>query len=150
MALFDFLKRKRKKEEPASTAARQGGHAEAKKDGMPAPEKKGVRERASLAESRRVRTVSERMLSDVIRPHVTERSRKMSQEGVYVFRVGEESTKHTIKEAIEALYHVAVTRVRVLRIPSKPRRRGLTQGTKKGYKKAAVILRKGEHIELFS
>lgn len=128
MALFDFLKRKREKE--------------AKKDIMPAPEKKGMRER--------VRTVSERMLSDVIRPHVTERSRKMSQEGVYVFRVGEEATKHTIKEAIEALYHVAVTRVRVLRIPSKPRRRGLTQGTKKGYKKAAVTLRKGEHIELFS
>ena len=140
MALFDFLKRKRKKEE----------RMDAKKDSMPAPEKKGVRELASPTAAGRMRVVSARMLSDVIRPHVTERSRKMSQEGVYVFRVAEEATKHTIKEAIEALYRVAVTRVRVMHIPSKPRRRGLTQGTKKGYKKAAVTLSKGDHIELFS
>ena len=69
---------------------------------------------------------------------------------MYVFRVAEGATKHTIKQAIEAIYRVAVQRVRVTRIPSKPRRRGLTRGTKKGYKKAAVTLRKGEHIELFS
>lgn len=133
MALFDFLKRKREKEE----------HEGAKKDVMQVPEKKIARERL-------VHAVSERMLADITRPHVTERSRQSSQRGVYTFRVSEEATKHTIKQAVEALYRVAVQRVRIMRIPSKPRRRGLTRGTKKGYKKAAVTLRAGEHIELFS
>lgn len=132
MALFDFLKRKREKEERVVP----------KEESALSPEKQGA--------ERRVLAVSERMLSDVIRPHVTERSRLASQGGVYVFRVGEEATKHTIKQAIEVLYRVAVEHVRVMRIPSKPRRRGLTRGTKKGYKKAAVTLRAGEHIDLFS
>lgn len=144
MALFDFLKRKREKEEPASLKREQGGHRGVKKDVVRAPEKK-------IAREGRARAVSERMLADVIRPHVTERSRENSQRGgVYTFRVAEEATKHTIKQAIEALYRVAVRRVRVMRIPSKPRRRGLTRGTKKGYKKAAVTLQAGEHIDLFS
>lgn len=135
MALFDFLKHKQKHE-------RQGERALAKEEHVSAPEKKT----AAL----KTMAVSDRALSDIIRPHVTERSREMSRNGVYVFRVSEGATKHTIKQAIEALYRVGVERVRVMRIPSKPRRRGLTRGTKKGYKKAAVTLRAGDHIELFS
>lgn len=133
MAFFDFLKRKKEKED---------GLVVAKEESVSSPERYRVK--------RRARAVSERMLTDVIRPHVTERSRESSHEGIYMFRVAQGATKHTIKQAIEALYHVAVERVRVMRIPSKPRRRGLTRGTKKGYKKAVVTLCEGEHIDLFS
>jgi large subunit ribosomal protein L23 len=139
MALFDFLKRKSKREKEKRVIA--------KEKNMPAREKQIAKE--SRRESRRV--TSERTLVDIIRPHITERSRQMSQQGVYMFRVSEKATKRTIAQAIEALYRVAVDKVRVMRIPSKPRqRRGLTRGTKKGYKKAAVMVRAGEHIELFS
>ncbi len=151
MALFDFLKRKRKREEPA----RADGLASPASPNRGEPGQGGrvvVKEEKALPREKKIikEVVSERMLADIIRPHITERSRESSQGGAYVFRVAEGATKHTIKQAIEAIYRVAVQRVRVTRIPSKPRRRGLTRGTKKGYKKAAVTLRKGEHIELFS
>lgn len=134
MPLFDFLKLKRKKEERVA----------AKREQVSAPPEKKVMKEG------RIRAISERILNDVVRPHVTERSRQNSKLGVYMFRVSAGATKHTIKQAIETLYRVGVARVRVMRVPSKPRRRGLTRGTKKGYKKAAVLLRAGEHIELFS
>lgn len=139
MALFDFLTHKRKREK----GERQEKRTAAKEGRVSAREEKN-------ASALKTAAVSDRALADIIRPHVTERSRQMSHSGVYVFRVSEEATKHTIKQAIEALYRVGVERVRVMRIPSKPRRRGLTRGTKKGYKKAAVTLRAGDHIELFS
>ena len=151
MALFDFLKRKEKKEERviAKEKSEKQNSVRVAAQEKPMTKESGQTRRASLAESKRA--VSGRMLTDIIRPHVTERSRAMSQRGVYMFRVSEKATKHTVADAIEALYHVSVVHVRTLRIPSKPRRlRGLTRGTKKGYKKAAVTLRAGEHIELFS
>jgi len=136
MALFDFLTRKKKKEKEAANIAPSSVVVPQQKQRVLAREKR--------------RSVSDRALACVIRPHVTERSRENSQKGVYMFRVARSATKPAIKQAIEALYQVTVARVRVMRVPAKPRRRGLTRGTKKGYKKAAVALRQGDHIELFS
>jgi large subunit ribosomal protein L23 len=42
-----------------------------------------------------------------------------------------------------------VERVNVLKVQPKPKRRGNTKGTKPGWKKAVVQLRKGDTIEIF-
>ncbi|OGZ42015.1 MAG: 50S ribosomal protein L23 [Candidatus Ryanbacteria bacterium RIFCSPHIGHO2_02_FULL_45_43] len=82
-------------------------------------------------------------------PHITEKSRLMGENGAYAFEVSRGATKNMVKRSVEDLYHVHVEHVRIINIPKKPRRRGLTSGSKGGYKKAIVSLRKSETIEMF-
>ena len=44
---------------------------------------------------------------------------------------------------------VKVERVNIVKVQSKPKRRGMTRGTRPGWKKAIVQLREGESIEIF-
>jgi ribosomal protein L23 len=39
--------------------------------------------------------------------------------------------------------------VNILKVQSKPKRRGLTKGIRPGWKKAVVQVREGEQIEIF-
>ena len=49
----------------------------------------------------------------------------------------------------EELFGVNVIAVNVIKVQSKPKRRGLVRGRKPGWKKAIVQLRQGESIEIF-
>ena len=69
--------------------------------------------------------------------------------GKYTFRVHEDAHKTQIRQAIEELFDVHVTRVNVLKVQAKPKRRGMIKGTKPGWKKAVVQLKAGEVIEVF-
>jgi large subunit ribosomal protein L23 len=42
-----------------------------------------------------------------------------------------------------------VEAVKVLKVQPKPKRRGLTKGTRPGWKKAVVKLREGQEIQIF-
>ena len=81
-------------------------------------------------------------------PHVSEKASNISSLGQYVFRVFEKSNKTEIKKAIERLYRVNVKRVNIIRVPSKKRQVGKYEGERAGYKKAVVILEKGQKIEI--
>ena len=85
----------------------------------------------------------------LIAPHVTERARQLSEIGQYVFRIATTANKQAVRKAVERAYKVHVTAVRIVTAHEKPRRRGLTEGVKRGYKKAVVALRKGEAIDIF-
>jgi len=85
----------------------------------------------------------------IIRPVVSEKSYALIGEGKYTFRVDDRAHKTQIKHAVEEIFDVAVTEVRVSRVRPKPKRRGLTQGRTRGWKKAIVQLAAGERIELF-
>jgi large subunit ribosomal protein L23 len=54
-----------------------------------------------------------------------------------------------VRQAVEELFGVKVQRVNILKVQSKPKRRGLIKGTKPGWKRAIVQLREGETIEIF-
>ena len=85
----------------------------------------------------------------IIRPVVSEKSYALIGEGKYTFRVNDRAHKTQIRHAVEEIFDVTVAQVRVSRVRPKPKRRGLSQGRTRGWKKAIVQLAPGERIELF-
>ena len=85
----------------------------------------------------------------VLAPVVSEKSFAGSADRKYTFKVHPDAHKTQIRQAVEALFDVKVERVNVLKVQAKPKRRGLNKGTRPGWKKAVVLLREGETIEVF-
>jgi large subunit ribosomal protein L23 len=85
----------------------------------------------------------------LIAPVVSEKSYSLIEGNKYSFRVHEKAHKTQIRQAVEQLFDVHVEGVNVLKVQSKPKKRGLNRGKKPGWKKAIVQLREGERIEIF-
>ena len=85
----------------------------------------------------------------LIRPVVSEKSYALISEGKYTFRVDDRAHKTQIARAVEEVFEVSVARVRTQKVRAKPKRRGLTSGRTRAWKKAIVQLAPGERIELF-
>ncbi len=84
-------------------------------------------------------------------PHISEKTTHLMQESnEYVFVVDKNANKIEIAEAVKEIYKVDVEKVRIISIPSKKRRLGLTVGKKKGYKKAIVKVKDGQKIDILS
>ena len=86
----------------------------------------------------------------IIRPIITENTYDMMEEGVYTFEVAKDSNKVEVRQAIEALFNVHVTKVNTLNVKSKPKRLRQQPGRTRAWKKAMVTLAEGETIELFA
>jgi large subunit ribosomal protein L23 len=85
----------------------------------------------------------------LIRPVVSEKSYEQIQRNRYTFRVHKDAHKTQIRQAVEELFDVHVTRVNVIKMKPKPKRRGLIKGERPGWKKAVVELKAGDKIEIF-
>ena len=85
----------------------------------------------------------------LISPVVSEKSYHQITENRYTFRVHKDAHKTQIRQAVEELFEVTVVRVNVVKMPAKPKRRGLIKGTRPGWKKAIVELKAGDKIEIF-
>jgi large subunit ribosomal protein L23 len=85
----------------------------------------------------------------LIRPVVSEKSYALIGEGKYTFRVADRAHKTQIAHAVEEIFDVSVDTVRTSKVRAKPKRRGLSKGKTRGWKKAVVQLAPGERIELF-
>jgi large subunit ribosomal protein L23 len=85
----------------------------------------------------------------LIAPVVSEKSYGQIEEHKYSFRVHPDAHKTQIRQAVETLFDVHVERVNVIKVRPKPKRRGLSRGTRRGWKKAIVQIRPGESIEIF-
>jgi large subunit ribosomal protein L23 len=86
----------------------------------------------------------------IIRPVVSEKSYVLATADKYTFRVHPDAHKTQIKQAIEALFDdVKVLEVRTSKVPSKPKRRGVTAGRTRAWKKAVVQVREGDTIPIF-
>ena len=86
----------------------------------------------------------------IIRPVVSEKSYVLATAGKYTFRVHPDAHKTQIKQAVEALFaDVKVVEVRTSSVPSKPKRRGMTTGRTREWKKAVVQVREGDTIPIF-
>ena len=84
------------------------------------------------------------------KPLVTEKSTQMLAEGNWVsFRVSPQANTIQIKDAVEKIFSVTVTKVNTLIVPGKYRRFGRTLGHTKSWKKAMLRLKEGDKIELF-
>ena len=87
----------------------------------------------------------------VIRPIVSEKSYALLDEGVYTFLVRPDSNKVEIKQAVEAIFNVRVSKVNTLNRKGKRKRnrRTFTYGKRPDSKRAIVTLVEGDRIDLF-
>ena len=85
----------------------------------------------------------------LIRPVVSEKSYVLAANDMYTFRVHPDAHKTQIRQAVEALFDVKVIEVRTMSVKSKPKRRGLTSGRTRAWKKAVVQVRAGDSIPIF-
>ncbi len=79
----------------------------------------------------------------IIRPVVSEKSYVLAAAGKYTFRVHPDAHKTQIRQAVEELFDVHVVEVRTISVKSKPKRRGITRGRTRAWKKAIVAARRG-------
>lgn len=85
----------------------------------------------------------------LLAPVVSEKSYSLISDRKYTFKVHEDAHKTQIRQAVEELFEVKVKSVNIVKVQSKPKRRGSTRGTRPGWKKAIVQLREGHEIEIF-
>lgn len=89
-----------------------------------------------------------RLTKLILSPHISEKaSTSIETNGQYAFRVVNNATKLDIKEAVEQMFKIKVTAVRIVNVKSKPKRFGNIQGKSKGWKKAYVSLQAGYRID---
>lgn len=85
----------------------------------------------------------------IIRPVVSEKSYVLSAAGKYTFRVHPDAHRTHIRQAVEALFDVKVVEVHTLSVKSKPKRRGVSRGRTRSWKKAIVKVAEGQSIPVF-
>ena len=90
----------------------------------------------------------ERMYKVLMAPHVSEKgSRAADESNQHTFKVAIDATKPEIRQAVEKLFDVKVTDVRVVKVKGKRKRHGVHQGRRPDWKKAVVRLRDGDDID---
>ena len=85
----------------------------------------------------------------ILRPVISEKSYALLAANKYTFRVHERANKTQVRQAIEEIFGVRVQGVRTVNVKPKPKRRGLTAGKRRQWKKAVVTLHPDDTIELF-
>ena len=85
----------------------------------------------------------------LLAPHVSEKSYSLIPDRKYTFKVHQDAHKTQIRQAVEELSEVKVADVKILKVPPKPKRRGMIRGKRAGFKKAIVQLKEGHTIEIF-
>jgi large subunit ribosomal protein L23 len=85
----------------------------------------------------------------LIRPVVSEKSYALLAANKYTFRIHPEANKTQVRQAVEEIFGVRVEDVRTVSVRSKPKRRGMTSGRTREWKKAVVQLHPDDSIELF-
>ena len=78
----------------------------------------------------------------------TERSTDLQErQNKYTFKVHPRATKIDVKQAVEQIFKVHVTKVNTVKMPGKWRRVRLQPGYTASWKKAVVTLKEGDSID---
>ena len=84
----------------------------------------------------------------LLAPIITEKSTLLAEENKIVFEVPLSANKADIKDAVQTLFKVDVTKVNTILIKGKTKRfRGKT-GFRSDYKKAIVTLKDGQSVDI--
>ena len=79
--------------------------------------------------------------------YISEKAGLLNSFSQYVFKVFNDANKSQIKNQVEKLFNVKVKKVKILIMPKKRRDTGRHPGFKSEFKKAIVVLEKGQTIE---
>lgn len=86
------------------------------------------------------------------KPLITEKTMILANEGKYTFRVDKRADKKIIKRAVENFFKVEVKKVWVIKVWGKRKKVGRQKKKtikKSDWKKAIVLLKEGQKIDLF-
>jgi len=90
----------------------------------------------------------ERLLKVIRAPHISEKSTNVGEaHRQIVFKVAKDASKPEIKAAVEKLFNVKVSTVKVSNVKAKTKRFGQTFGKRSAWKKAYVGLAEGHDID---
>ena len=90
----------------------------------------------------------EKLMTVLVGPHVSEKTTNVGEKhNQIVFKVRRDSTKNEIRKAVELLFEVSVTGVRVVNCRGKIKRFGRDYGQRANWKKAYVTLAEGQNID---
>ena len=84
----------------------------------------------------------------IIAPVITEKSANLAANNIYVFSVDVKANKTHVKQAIESLFNVKVTKVNIMSVKPKKRRVGKYPGLTNRERRAFVTVSVGDKIEL--
>jgi large subunit ribosomal protein L23 len=85
----------------------------------------------------------------ILAPVVSEKSYSLLDQNAYTFQVHRRATKTEIRQAVESIWNVKVTKVNTLNRKGKSKRFRFTQGRRPDSKRAIVTLAEGDKIEIF-
>lgn len=85
----------------------------------------------------------------LLRPLITEKSALLGSYNQYVFEVNYKSNKTEIKKAIISLYGVKPIKINLIKVSGKNVRYGKSSGKTKNWKKAIVLLKAGDKINVY-
>ena len=89
----------------------------------------------------------ERLLKVLVGPHISEKATLLADvANQHVFKVANDATREEVKAAVEKLFEVQVTSVRVANMKGKSKRFGRFTGRRNNWKKAYVTLAEGQDI----
>lgn len=92
----------------------------------------------------------DRFYGIIQKPLLTEKcTDDTGRRNAYHFRVPIGANKIEVRQAVETLFKVKVLSVNTIRMPQKVKRRGYIAGVSPAWKKAMVVLKEGQTIELF-
>ena len=96
----------------------------------------------------KLKDISEgKALNIIQKPILTEKSTNLNQFNQYTFKVNLKSNSLEIKNAIEKIFKVKVSKINTAIVRGKPKTFKGTLGYKKNYKKAIVTLKEGQTID---
>lgn len=84
----------------------------------------------------------------LLSPVITEKSTLVAEENKIIFKVPLTATKPEIKEAVETLFKVDVTKVNTLVVKGKTKRFRGIPGRRSDFKKAIVTLKDGQSVDI--
>lgn len=84
----------------------------------------------------------------IVRPIVTEKSTIAAEQNKVAFEIAPTATKKCVKEAVETLFNVKVTKVNTINIAGKTKRFRGVKGKRNDLRKAMVTLAEGQNIDI--
>jgi large subunit ribosomal protein L23 len=85
----------------------------------------------------------------IIAPVVSEKSYSLLDQNAYTFLVHPDASKTEIRQAVEAIWSVRVSKVNTMNRKGKTKRFRLATGRRRDTKRAVVKLVEGDKIEIF-
>lgn len=83
----------------------------------------------------------------ILAPVITEKGTLLKEKGnQYLFRVDSRANRIQVKQAVEKVFGVTVTGVKIMTVHGKLRRIGRAAGRRPSWKKAIVSLKEGDTI----